>query len=99
MVICKQEKRRENVIKFENAKRCDDECGSCAKNINDCKGCENRKRRGAGKTAGWWKIRKGKRISALIDCGEWRHLKALKGRGAAAESSGKRAKGAMVQWS
>ena len=99
MVICKQEKRRENVIKFENAKRCDDECGSCAKNINDCKGCENRKRRGAGKTAGWWKIKKGKGISALIDCGEWRHLKALKGRSAASKSNGNSAEGARVQWS
>ena len=99
MVICKQEKRKENGIKFENAKRCDDECGSCAKDINDCKGCENRKRRGAGKSAGWWKIRKEKCISAQIDCGEWRHLKALKGRGAASESSGKNAEGAMVQWS
>ena len=90
---------KENCIDVENAKRCDDECGSCAKDINDYDGCENRKRRGAGKSAGWWKIRKEKCISAQIDCGEWRHLKALKGRGAAAESSGKRAKGAMVQWS
>ena len=99
MVICKQEKRRENVIKFENAKRCDDECGSCAKDVNDYDGCENRKRRGAGKSAGWWKIRKGKWISAQIDFGEWKHLKALKGRGAASDSSGKNAEGAMVQWS
>ena len=52
MVICKQEKRRENVIKFENAKRCDDECGSCAKDISDDNGCENRKRQGAGNNAG-----------------------------------------------
>ena len=90
---------KENVIDVENAKRCDDECGSCAKDVNDYDGCENRKRRGAGKSAGWWKIRKEKWISAQIDCGEWKHLKALKGRGAASDSSGQNAEGAMVQWS
>ena len=30
----RQQKKIENVIKFENAKRCDDECGSCAKDIS-----------------------------------------------------------------
>ena len=40
----------ENVIKFQNEKRCDDECGSCAKDVNAYQGCENRKRRG-----GWQK--------------------------------------------